>query len=751
MFKSNRLPILILTLIVVGFYSWTIAFQENEWLLSFGINVLQIIVGSLSLIWLSQAYRSAKPKKTPFWLLLIIGMGLYLSSNWFWLYLQISQGAILSEDISYMIWLLAYLFFLAALIVKIVEMSASFSRNSYIFNSVVFMITATAISFHFLINPVLALSESSWLVTITTIIYPIVNLTIWFTIVILFYLIQNNKENEYMLFCVTGFFCQVTADLIFAYSSYQEAYQPGHFADLLWLLALFFIGITGLYAKDSKREVKIKVLNLYGTIDIIIPYTSILLLLLLVLLSYQWDFNALNIGLLLTFLIVLGRQFQILHKNKKLMNQFKHLAYHDPLTGLNNRRSFLEEIETLLKNHQESQVALLLIDLDRFKVMNDTLGHHIGDEILVKTSERLTESLPVDGLIFRIGGDEFVIVLSHKTDTMLTALAEKILTTFQQSLILGDREINLTLSIGISTFPTHGLTSDDLLKNADAAMYLSKEKGKNTFSFYNTELNSVMVRKLQIETELRKAIQNKQLSLAYQPKVDLKTRKIVGMEALLRWKHPELEWISPAEFIPIAEETGQIISIGEWVLHQACQQNKRWQEQGYPFLCVSVNVSVLQFQHGKFLETVRKAIQNSKLDPQFLELEITESIMQNIRESKEILESLKRMGIKTSIDDFGTGYSSLSVLSKLPIDTIKIDKAFVDELEKTGHYSMIKTIIDLSLNLNLNVVAEGIETEGQMKILKESGCTTGQGYLFSKPVAAEAFEKILQKIDFTKF
>ncbi|EMF48080.1 diguanylate cyclase/phosphodiesterase (GGDEF & EAL domains) with PAS/PAC sensor(s) [Planococcus halocryophilus Or1] len=553
-----------------------------------------------------------------------------------------------------------------------------------------------------------------------------------------------------MLFCVIGFFFQVVGDLIYAYSLIKDAYQPGHFIDLLSLLSLFFIGIAGFYAKEIKNDGELKTLNSTRTIDGIISYTSIFVLLLLVVLSYQRNFNALSIGLLLTFFIVLWRQFQLLHKNKKLMNQFKHLAYHDPLTGLNNRRSFLEEIETVLKSHQDSQVALILINLDRFKFVNDTLGHHNGDEILAKISERFKENLSVDTLIFRTGGDEFTVVFSNATEVTCSALVDEILTGFRKSFILNDNEINVTASIGISMFPNHGVTSEELMKNADAAMCLSKENGKNIFSFYNTDLSIAMIRKQQIETELRKAIQNKQMFLAYQPKVDLKTLEIVGMEALLRWKHPELGWVSPVEFIPVAEESGQIISIGEWVLHQACQQNKRWQEQGYHCICVSVNVSVLQFQHGKFLETVHKAIQKSKLDPQFLELEITESIMQNIIESKEILESLKRMGIKTSIDDFGTGYSSLSVLSKLPIDTIKIDKAFVDELEVTGHYSTIKAIIDLSLNLNLNVVAEGIETEGQMKILKESGCTTGQGYLFSKPVDADEFETILQKIDFIK-
>ncbi|RNF38810.1 EAL domain-containing protein [Planococcus salinus] len=548
-----------------------------------------------------------------------------------------------------------------------------------------------------------------------------------------------------MLFCVTGFSCQVAADFLYSYFAYTETYQPGNIVDLFWVLAIFFIGITGFYAIDHKNEAKLGVPNPLGNKDVLIPYTSILLLLFLVIDSYNWDFNILSVGLLVAFFIVLGRQFQILYKNRKLTNQFRHLAYHDPLTGLNNRGSFIEKIETVLENSRDGKVALLLIDLDRFKLVNDTLGHHVGDEVLVKTAERLKKSLTADALLFRIGGDEFTIVLARATEAKCVALAENILTAFQPPMFSEDHEINITPSIGISIFPAHGITSEELMKNADAAMYLSKENGKNSFSFYNAELDKVMMRKLQIENDLKTAISNEQLSLVYQPKVDLQSKKVVGMEALLRWNHPQLGWISPLEFIPIAEETRQIIPIGEWVLNEACRQNKQWQEQGYPPLCVSVNVSVLQFQHGEFLETVQKALQTSQLDAQFLELEITESMMQDIKESRDILDSLMKEGVKTSIDDFGTGYSSLSILPNLPIDTIKIDKSFMDELEKTGQYSIVKTIIDLSQNLNLKVVAEGIETESQRQILRENGCLVGQGYLFYKPVAPNDFESILKE------
>ncbi|WP_245894406.1 putative bifunctional diguanylate cyclase/phosphodiesterase [Planomicrobium soli] len=256
---------------------------------------------------------------------------------------------------------------------------------------------------------------------------------------------------------------------------------------------------------------------------------------------------------------------------------------------------------------------------------------------------------------------------------------------------------------------------------------------------------------MDIENQLKRAIDKNQFSLVYQPKVNFQTNKMIGMEALLRWEHPEYGWVSPAEFIPIAEETGQIEAIGKWVLETACKQNKVWQQQGLGPLSVSVNVSVLQFQNGKFLKTVKTVLEESKLDAQFLELEITESIMQNIKESRDILTQFKKLGVKISIDDFGTGYSSLHILSKLPIDTIKIDKSFIDELDQLDRSPIIKAIIDLSLNLNLSIVAEGIETVNQLEFLQANGCMIGQGYLFSKPVKANEFEQLIRTNDVRNF
>lgn len=744
MLNKNNFPVTILLAIIILFYSWTFFFQGNAWLTALGINVLQIAVGLASLLWLFQAYRKAARRQKNFWLLLLIGLALYISANGLWLYFQISRGAVDSEEFSYAIWLVAYFFFLAALISKTRELSNAYSGRSYIFNIAVFMIMLASASFHYLINPVLEASGDSWLLTFATIIYPVTDLTILFVLTILYYLLQKSEKQEWLILCVAGFFIQVMADSYSVYLTFSHGYQPGHVIDLLWLVSILFIGLTGYCAKQNLDDTTWIMKSPGKNKDSVFPYLSIVVLIILAIHSYQWNLNALSAGLLVIFLLVLGRQLQILRRNEQLMSEYRYLAYHDPLTGLKNRSSFGEQIERVLTEYPDGKLALLLIDLDQFKVVNDTLGHHIGDKVLVQAARRLESAVGRDMLLFRLGGDEFIIVVAGATEAECIALSNEILAAFQEVLNIDGYQISVTPSIGISKFPEHGSTTEELMKNADAAMYLSKEKGKNGFSFFNPELSREKIRKMKIETELKTAIRNNQLQIHYQPKVMLSTNGVVGMEALLRWEHPELGWVSPAEFIPVAEETGQIVSIGEWVLQQACRQNKKWQDEGFPPLSVAVNVSVLQFKHGLFLETVRRILGETGLDTRYLELEITESIMQNIKESREILKCLRGMGIKIAIDDFGTGYSSLHVLQKLPIDTIKIDKSFVDELDSNSMNPMVKTIIDLGLNLNLTIVAEGIESEDQRDILLNQGCTIGQGYLYSKPVTPEAFEELMR-------
>lgn len=327
--------------------------------------------------------------------------------------------------------------------------------------------------------------------------------------------------------------------------------------------------------------------------------------------------------------------------------------------------------------------------------------------------------------------------------SLVIAIAESILTGSTKSFSIEGNELVVTPSIGISIYPEHGEDPELLFKNADAAMYLAKEQGKNNFQFYNPSLHDLLFRKMNLENGLRRAIEKKQFSLHYQSKVDMRTGKMVGMEALLRWEHPEFGIVSPAEFIPVAEETGQIVSIGEWVLKTACEQTKRWQNAGLPLIYLSVNVSVRQFQQNDFIQTVRNILQETHLDAHFLELEITESIIQNLKQSTEILHDLRVLGVRTSIDDFGTGYSSLYVLKTLPVDLIKLDKSFIDDLNDPTNQAIVKAVTEIGTTLNLQVIAEGIEQEQQVEILLKHNCRYGQGYLFGRPVPAQEFEKQL--------
>lgn len=745
MLKTGRLPITALLFITILFYGWSFLFKDNEWVRSFGLSLLPIVVRTISIIWLIQAYRRVTSSQRVFWLLLSIGFSSALIGDLYWFYYQLDVGTSLSGSISSVFWVSSYLFYLIALIYKTKEIGIIFSNKPYVFNIVIYMVTAISISYHYLIKPVLETLDTSLLNTIITVGFQITDLGILFFFIILFHLIQHKREPNLMLFIVFGFLFQVLADSIYAYYSVREIYQTGTSIDLLWIASSLFIGFAGFYAKDHVKEAKVEIKNPFEKREFIIPYASTTVLLILVIFSYQFDFNALSFGLLIAFFMIMGRQLTVISNHNKLLIEYRHLAYHDPLTGMSNRLSFIQDIENTIQNRKTNNVALLLIDIDRFKVINDTLGHFVGDHVLIKISKRLKQALGSETSIYRLGGDEFVIIIPEATELKASSVAETVLENFKNSFLVNDYEINITPSIGISIFPEHGENSEDLLKHADAAMYLAKENGKNHYRFYNTELSQTMSRKMKIENELSKAIDRNQLSLFYQPKVDLHSKKIIGMEALLRWNHPELGSISPVEFIPIAEETGQIVPIGEWVLNTACKQNKTWQEMGLSSFCVSVNVSVLQFQRGDFLSVVCNALKESNLDPQYLEIEITESVIQDINESIEIMEGFSKMGIQTSIDDFGTGYSSLHILRKLPIHTIKIDKSFIDDIADPTQQPFVKAIIDLGLNLNLHVVAEGIENEEQLQILIDNNCTIGQGYLFSKPLEATAFEKMLRE------
>ena len=437
-------------------------------------------------------------------------------------------------------------------------------------------------------------------------------------------------------------------------------------------------------------------------------------------------------------------------ESKRVAERVHHLAHHDPLTGLPNRLALNMRLNQALPEARRHgwNVALMFIDLDRFKIINDTLGHSIGDELLREVACRLMRVVRESDFVARLGGDEFVVLLPDIVGAADAAtVASKILASFANPVIVDDVELHSSPSIGISVFPTDGIDGVTILKNADTAMYCAKAAGRNNYQFFAADMNLAATQRLDLEGKLRHALARNEFSLVFQPQVHASTGLPNGVEALLRWHHPVDGNIPPALFIPIAEETGLIVPLGEWVLRAACYELKRWLDAGLPPIKMAVNVSARQLRRRDFVETVAGVLVESDLPPELLELEVTESVaMENPEESISLLQALRRMGVTIAIDDFGTGYSSLAYLKRLPIDNLKIDRSFVADIEHDLNDRAIAFgTIALAHSLGLSVIAEGVETEDQFDLLSGNGCDEIQGYLFSRPLAPDVALDFLRR------
>jgi len=416
------------------------------------------------------------------------------------------------------------------------------------------------------------------------------------------------------------------------------------------------------------------------------------------------------------------------------------LAHHDPLTRLPNRVLLRERFDMAIAGANGHQLAMLFLDLDSFKEINDSLGHALGDQLLVSIAERLQQCLGSAYTISREGGDEFVVLLPTVSDRgQVGRIAQKMLDAARESFDIGNNTLYTSFSIGISMYPDDGTDFETLRTNADIALYRAKESGRNNYRFFTQQMNVAAKRRLQIQTDLHSALRNPDFRLHYQPQIDIGSGRIIGMEALLRWQHANGELVPPGQFIPVAEQSGLIIPIGQWVLEQACRQAVMWQKQGLPDLVMAVNLSAVQFRHGNIVETVAEALRTTGLAPSSLELELTESILlQDTETSIKTLHTLKEIGVKLSIDDFGTGYSSLAYLKRLAVDKLKIDQTFVRDLcEDTDNQEIVRAIIQLGHILKLEIIAEGVETEEQLTYLRAFDCDQMQGYFFSKPLPPE--------------
>ncbi|MEK4906704.1 sensor domain-containing protein [Niallia sp. FSL M8-0099] len=435
-------------------------------------------------------------------------------------------------------------------------------------------------------------------------------------------------------------------------------------------------------------------------------------------------------------------------ERRKTEEKIQFMSFHDQLTGLYNRRALMEDINLEIKRAETEQAAfaLMTIDLDRFKYINDTFGHIVGDQILVKVAERLLEFNNYKCHVYRQGGDEFNILLSQTNRKEAASNAQQILSTFANSFYLDSQEYYISPSIGISMYPQDGEDIETLIKNADEALFRVKERGKAHYQFYRSDMTTALTNIVSIETKLRKAIQRNELKLYYQPQIDLNDYTFNSFEALLRWESPSLGLVAPNDFIPLAEDTGLIISIGNWVIETACEQIKIWKTLYNLDTRIAVNISPKQFQQPNFVEVIRDAIQKYNIQPFLLEVEITEGVMENIKEAVPILRNLKELGVIISVDDFGTGYSSLSYIKQFPIDVLKIDQSFIkDAVINAKDAAITTTIIHLGQNLGMEVIAEGVENKDQEDFLKKANCQKAQGYYYSKPLTCEDAEQFLRQ------
>jgi diguanylate cyclase (GGDEF)-like protein len=435
---------------------------------------------------------------------------------------------------------------------------------------------------------------------------------------------------------------------------------------------------------------------------------------------------------------------------KMIQQRIQHLAYHDNLTGLPNRSLLQDRLAHSIAHAERAQrkVAVLFIDLDNFKNINDTLGHDVGDELLRQVSRRLSECIRLEDTIARQGGDEFIILLDSLEESRgASIVAEKVLNALRAPFILGGTEQHVSGSLGIAVYPEDGPDPQTLLKNADTAMFHGKSLGKNTYQFFTQQMNIAVKRRMLLETALRRAVMLKSFALHYQPQINLETGEVVGVEALVRWKSEDGTTLLPGDFIAVAEETGLINEMGEWVLREGCRQARVWRDEGLPPLRMAINLSARQFTDRGFLEMVNRVLDDTGFDPAWLEMEITESqVMRQTEGMIMLLNKLSDMGVHLAIDDFGTGYSSLSYLKRLPIQKLKIDQSFVRDITvDPNDTAIVVAIINMARSLDLETIAEGVETAGQLALLRSKGCRMGQGFLFSPPASPENIIDMLRQ------
>lgn len=771
--KNKKFAYLFIAFFIISNFLWNYFFQHKQAFLDWGGVAFQTIACLTSFSWLLATYKNDDGKAKKFWLFLGLGILSYTIGIFIWVFYEFILGVhgdtLLLPKI---FWIGQNGFYFVALLCMMNVVKSKLLTIRFSFDMLIIMAVATTFNWVFIFAPLLKMEGNPF--HLVELMYPILDLGVLGGVISLLIASNTvfNKKTLYLL--IVGLLVQILADTLFSYLTVKNLYTVGSISEPLWILSLFFLALAGIY-HETPSQVKQKndsqIENRFF-VRHSLPYVGVVLLSLYVI-SQIYHTAPVVVGLFLTILLVVLRQLFTLLENDKLVselndlneqlevkvkertdrlvetiNQMEYLAYHDVVTGLPNRRFIEKRLSRAISNHHvrsKKKIAFLLLDLDRFKHINDSLGHSYGDLLLKEVGDRLTSSLKPSELVCRIGGDEYGILLENKNEIQIEKIAENILTVLRKTYDIRGEELYVTPSIGVSIFPEHGNSFESLLMKADTAMYKVKEAGKNHYKIYHAEMD--IEPQVTMENALRKGIERNELELYYQPQVSLENNNIVGVEALLRWIRPDQGMVPPCEFIPLAEETGLILPLGEWVLKEACLQSVKWGEQGILPIRIAVNISAIQFQQNNFIEKVTETLFETKANPENIELEITESVaMGSIEETLSKLHSLKEMGFHIAMDDFGTGYSSLQYLNQYPIDHLKIDRSFISSLHTSEkNVAIVKLIVLMAKGLNYKVIAEGVEDDSQKLFLRSIECDEYQGYLFSPPLNRLDTEVLLQK------
>lgn len=783
--KTKNLFAGFMVLYILIYYAWILFDNANSSQL-LGLHMLSWLAPLAAAIILFNVYLKSAGKDRFFWLLASLGCFSYTVAESIWLY----SDTITNSEVGYPGWpdlfyFLQISFYIAAFAYQLWQKKENAYQIKFLFDMAILVAVSTALSWHFLIHPLFVSDSATPLLLAVSIGYPVGDLLLLFGAISLYLGSSHFFQSRVLALIVAGLVVQVFADNAHLYSMVAGNYSYGNLYDPLWPLGLLLMALAGLYALETaENPVSKAAAPLDGkiTLRLLLPYFSMILLFIVMIFEQKGEMNGLIAGAGASVLLMITRQIFTLRNNQKLLykyhhltsvlehkieqrteeitskneqleravQQMKHMAYHDVLSGLPNRRLFLEKLEASISaaTERSQKVAVLFIDLDRFKNVNDTFGHEFGDLLLQHFSQKISENLRSNDVISRQGGDEFTLILNNlQAEEDIVPMIHRLQSSLAKPLTVNGQELHISMSIGIAVFPKDGGTTDELLKHADSAMYSAKEKGKNSYQFFSEDMAFTASRKIALENDLRRAIPKDEFILHYQPQVQAATGAIIGMEALIRWQNADGDIISPAEFIPLAEETRLILPIGEWVLYTACRQAKEWHDSGSSQLKLAVNLSPLQFAQDDLVYTIEQVLKQTGFPASSLELEITESVAVDDAETAiSRMQALRELGVQIAIDDFGTGYSSLSYLKRFPLNNLKIAQPFVQDMAVNAHdKALVEAMIFIAHSLDMSVIAEGVETEEQLALLKELDCDEIQGYFYSRPLTADKFTSMLAK------